>query len=167
MDKENSKITTTTNKKKKTNNNLGRPSSYTIEKGKKIIESLESGKSLRQTCRDLKAKDKKNPSAPQVIQWTKINKSFHKQYVRACEIRDETQFEELEEMASLATNENAQAVKLQVDTRKWILARRNPRLYGDRQTVEHQGNQGLHVMLHRPENTNKKELIEALEIEDN
>jgi hypothetical protein len=48
-------------------------------------------------------------------------------------------FDAIEELAASATPETVAVVKLQVDTRKWALAKKLPKKYGDRITQNHEG----------------------------
>lgn len=51
---------------------------------------------------------------------------------RACEQRADQYFDEMLDIADNALPEEVQKAKLQIDTRKWVLARMNPVKYGDK-----------------------------------
>ena len=51
-------------------------------------------------------------------------------------------FDELVDLADKATAKNVQAVKLAIDTRKWVLSKRLPKKYGDRMGLELSGKDG-------------------------
>jgi hypothetical protein len=70
----------------------------------------DEGKSLRQTCRDLRI------SKPFVLDWLNDDPEFAAQYARARDMSPET----------------AQAARLQVETRKWIASKLKPKKYGDK-----------------------------------
>jgi Patatin-like phospholipase len=62
--------------------------------------------------------------------------AFAEMYARARELRAHLKFDELPELAQTATGENYNAVRLQVDTWKWVLSKMLPRVYGDKLTTE-------------------------------
>lgn len=112
---------------------FGRPTKYNSEVAKKILLGIQKGSSLRGLIRD-------NPDLPtrtSIHKWLAENKDFSDQYTRACEIRDEENFEELRE---IAMNEpDVQRAKLIVNTLQWSLARRSPKKYGDKMQAVHSG----------------------------
>jgi hypothetical protein len=109
--------------KKKT----GRPSLYTSKLAAAICKHLALGKSLRKTC-----KLPGMPTKTAVCEWLQIHDEFADLYARARQRGMEVHIEELIELADTANAENAQAVRLKVDTRKWIASKLLPRVYGDR-----------------------------------
>jgi hypothetical protein len=62
-------------------------------------------------------------------------------YARARDRRADFLFDQLIELADKATPVTANAVRLQVDTRKFVVARLAPRKYGDR--IEHDVKGGM------------------------
>ena len=80
-------------------------------------------------------------------EWLKKDPTFSESYARACEIRADLKFESLEELADGATPENYNAIRLKVDTKKWILAKMNAVKYGDKQTVEHKGTAPISISI--------------------
>lgn len=106
-----------------------------------ICALLEEGKSLRAACREVKVA----PST--VLGWSKENKVFYEQYMRAREVGYKLLADELIDIADekevqaryqgeevvLDLSPNAIARnRLRVDTRKWMLSKMLPKLYGDR-----------------------------------
>lgn len=111
--------------KKKT----GRPSDYLPEVAADICSLLADGESLRSIC--------KRPGMPNkatVFRWLRIHKEFCDQYAKATDSRADAVFEEMLDIADDAAEESAAVAKarLQIDTRKWVLSRMNPKKYGDR-----------------------------------
>lgn len=139
----------------------GRPTLYSQELATIILAKVMAGESLRSICRD-----EEMPSRSTVHLWLAKSKAFSDQYARACEIRAEELFDEMFEIADDATNdymlqaskdagdedgvslkagfnsENVQRSRLRIDTRKWALARMNPKKYGDKITNEVVGKDG-------------------------
>lgn len=132
----------------------GRPTKFTQDLATKILARVMAGESLRSVCRD-----EDMPARSTVHLWLAKDLSFSDQYARACDIRAEDLFDEMFEIADDATNdwmmrgsgenatevvngENVQRSRLRIDTRKWALARMNPKKYGDKITNEVVGKDG-------------------------
>lgn len=124
-----------------------------------ILTRLQEGKSLRSIC-----KGPGMPSAPSVRAWVLADPVFAERYARARAEGLELMAEEIVEIADDSGQdrlvlsdeplcdgdvpdviygnvipENIQRSKLRVDTRKWILSKLVPKIYGDKQVIEHQG----------------------------
>jgi hypothetical protein len=80
-------------------------------------------------------------------EWLKNDSAFSESYARACEIRADLKFESLEELADSATPEDYNAIRLKVDTKKWILSKMNAVKYGDKQTLEHKGTAPISISI--------------------
>ena len=113
---------------------MGRPSSYNTDTARLICEMRSAGESLRSICRD-----DDMPHVATAMRWISEHDEFREQYARACEIDADIEFDALNDIADAATPADVQVRKLQIDTRKWCLARRSPKKYGDRQAIEHTG----------------------------
>lgn len=117
---------------------------YTDEKINKvfdlIISEIEKGNSLRHA---LKLKDM--PSSQTFFKWIANDEIKSKRYARACEVRADHLFEEILEIADdpredaivtdngiVMNTEFVQRSKLRIDVRKWMLAKMNPKKYGDK-----------------------------------
>jgi len=95
------------------------------------------------------------PSASSVFLWLTKYKDFSDNYAKAQQERSEAMFEEMLEIGD-DVEADAAAVskaKLRVDTRKWALARMNPKKYGDKVQQEITGAEGgpLQVTWLKPE----------------
>lgn len=130
----------------------GRPSEYTQEIAARICEGLAEGRSLRDVCN---ADDM--PAESTVRLWAVENREgFSAQYAKAREIGYHSLADDLLEIADDARNdwmerrgeedagwtangEHIQRSRLRVDTRKWMLSKVLPKVYGDKQQVEHSG----------------------------
>ena len=116
---------------------MGRPSTYTPERAQAICWNLTEGESLRTICNKTDA-----PTRTTVYRWLEDNEEFRDQYARARERYAELEGEELIALSELATPQNVQCIKLQIDTRKWILSKWLPKKYGDRAALEVTGEGG-------------------------
>lgn len=135
----------------------GRPTLYTEEVGQKICARIAEGESLRSIC---SAEDMPHEST--VRGWA-INPEhpIFTQYRAAREVGYARMAEELLEISDDGSNdwmerkhgedkestwvvngEHVQRSKLRVDTRKWILSKALPKIYGDKITAEHTGPEG-------------------------
>lgn len=142
---------------------LGRPTKFNKELGAEICERLSTGESLRSICRD-----EHIPNVSNVIKWL-FNPSFDSnpdmvefraQYAQARINQMHFIAEELLEIADDGTNdymmrqskdgeeyevlngEHIQRSRLRVDTRKWLLSKVVPKVYGDKVTQEITGKDG-------------------------
>jgi len=117
----------------------GRPSDYLPEVAADICSLLADGESLRKVC--------ERPGMPNkatVFRWLAQHAEFRDQYAKATETRADAIFEEMFDIADDVIPDSAEVAKarLRVDTRKWALARMNPRKYGDKVTNELVGKDG-------------------------
>jgi hypothetical protein len=64
------------------------------------------------------------------------DESFRSDYAQARKVGVEYHIDQILELADSATQHNALAVRLRVDTRKWLAAKVYPKLYGDRIGLE-------------------------------
>jgi hypothetical protein len=132
----------------------GRPSSYSGAIADLICERMICGRgdkpeSLRSICRD-----KKMPPLGTVMRWLAKYPEFREQYRAAREAQTEVHHEEILEIADNCTDDIKQLMgdgetglnqinhsaiaraKLQVDTRKWIMSKMQPKKYGDSTTIK-------------------------------
>lgn len=116
---------------------------YSEEKAARVCSLLEDGWSLRKAAEDI------GLTAAGVLYWTKRHPEFAKQYARAREIGYMLLAEEI---LSISDEADAKAVmgpdgetqegrfdatavarnRLRVDTRKWMLSKMLPKVYGDK-----------------------------------
>jgi hypothetical protein len=147
---------TSTSRPKGTASQKGRPSKFTKELAARICTRLAAGESLRAICR---APDM--PAGPTVRQWVLNNEEFAKQYTLAREIGYQEMADEIIDIADESAGdsyEDSNGVlrtdqevvgrsRLRVDTRKWLLSKCLPKIYGDKQQLEVSGNLGIGDLL--------------------
>lgn len=109
-----------------------------------ICQEIENGSSL---IAILRRED--TPSTKTFYQWMDADEEKIKRYARACEIRQEALFEEIHLIAdtpvegiTVTTDDKGKTTetkgdmlghrRLQIDARKWMLGKMNPKKYGDR-----------------------------------
>lgn len=91
-----------------------------------FLRETAGGKSMREICRQAGM-----PTRWQIQEALRNDAAFASQYARACEMRSDDVFDEIFEISD-DDSKDVQHRRLQVDTRKWALARMNPRKYGDK-----------------------------------
>lgn len=117
---------------------MGRPSVYSDELAKEIVERISSGESVRAIGRD-----KGMPEAKTIYNWLldEDKKEFLQQYSTAIDVRTELLADEIIELADESVDDikgdksdaaRVQARKLQVDSRKWAASKMKPKKYGDK-----------------------------------
>ena len=114
--------------------NRGRPSLFSEELASRICGRLSAGETLRAICRD-----DGMPDHSTVLSWVASNEDFSNQYARARETGYALMADELTEIADDKSGDPARD-RLRVDTRKWLLSKALPKIYGDKQQIEHSGN---------------------------
>lgn len=123
---------------------------YGEETRAEILRRLEEGESLRAICRT-----EGMPSAPNVLRWVKEDAEFADRYARAREIGYTLLADVLVDIADtpqigqktvskatgleITEGDMIEHRRLQIDTRKWLLAKMLPKVYGDKQQIEHSG----------------------------
>ena len=123
----------------------GRSSSYTAARARAICVEIANGRCLREICAI-----KGMPSLRTVFTWLALHDEFRTMYAAAREAQADYLAEELLEIADDATNdwmqrrredgtiatvlngEHVQRSRLRIDTRKFLLAKFQPKKYGDR-----------------------------------
>lgn len=117
-----------------------------------VISRLSLGETLSAICRD-----QDMPSRTAVHQWRKQIEGFASRYAQAreagmgamadeiIEIADDDTLDEVEKVGrngsryTAVDHENINRSRLRIDTRKWLMARIAPHLYGDRLETVHTG----------------------------
>jgi hypothetical protein len=137
--------------------NAGRPTLYTEEIGQKICARLAEGESLRSVCNS-----EDMPHESTVRSWAlDPEHPISTQYIRAREVGYLKMADELVEISDDGSNdwiernygddkppgwqvngEHVTRSRLRVDTRKWLLSKALPKVFGDKITAEHTGPDG-------------------------
>lgn len=114
-----------------------------------VLNGVDDGKSLAQICREIDFPRKTFEG------WLDGDPDLAARYARARENRAEKIFEQILEISDnpkmgtietakewgteVQTRDMIEHRRLQVDSRKWMLARMHPRKYGDRLALDHAG----------------------------
>ena len=117
---------------------------YSQEIADKVCERLAAGDSLRKACREIGC------GVQTILDWTVANEAFSGQYARARAAGYALLADELVEIADDSTNDtfvddngnqrtNTEVVarsRLRVDTRKWMLSKMLPKVFGEKTSLE-------------------------------
>lgn len=116
----------------------------------RVCKSLADGESLRKSC------EAEGVAMSTFLGWVTADDEVGDQYARARATGSDIQFEALLEQAAEpapcdATGKTdsgwVQWKRLQIDTAKWVLARKRPTMYGDRVEQHHTGSVGLSIAI--------------------
>jgi len=107
----------------------GPSSTYTPELGAEICRRLASGESLRSICRD-----EGMPDESTVREWGRSIADFYPQYARAREDQMSSWGEEVLLIADDPSGDFNRD-RLRVDTRKWLMSKIAPKVWGDRTVI--------------------------------
>lgn len=129
---------------------------YSQEIADKVCERISQGEPLRQICRD-----EGMPSYGAIYDWLEVNTDFASRFARARVIGFDVIAESALEIADDATNDwmerldrdaqgigwqlngdHVQRSKLRIETRLKLLAKWDPKRYGDKIQTEHTGPNG-------------------------
>ncbi len=113
---------------------MGRASIYTDELAELICERIADGESLRAIC-----EDDNMPSRRCVLYWLESNETFCAKYARAREAQADVMDDKILTVADKCTPEDAAAARVKIDAYKWRASKLAPKVYGDKQQVEHSG----------------------------
>lgn len=156
----------------------GRPSIFTQAIADEICLRIADGEPLRQICRD-----DHMPAWQTVYLWQRTYKDFYERFAHARELGEDAIAQECLRIADDGTNDtyvdeqgrvrvdhdHIQRSKLRIETRLKLLAKWNPRKWGDRVDVNHggQANNPVNMLLQQIQGTRLKpaEQIEEQVIE--
>src|SRR5437764_2325766 len=114
--------------------NGGRPPELTDEQADELLQRITDGDSLLAIIQS----DGDWPSYRTIFRRIESDSDFRDRYDRARAVQAERWADELitlsDSLPKDATAEQIGAVKLQVETRKWIIGKRLPKKYGDAPT---------------------------------
>jgi hypothetical protein len=108
---------------------------YGPEVREKVLQRLADGMTLRKACAE-----EGMPAPSSVCRWVLEDQTFAEQYARAREVGYQLMADGLVDIADDA--QDPQKGRLQVDTRKWLLSKALPKIYGEKIVQEHTGPEG-------------------------
>lgn len=135
----------------------GRPTSYTEALAKEVCERLSKGEPLAWICRD-----DHMPAVRTISDWKKAHDAFSADFARArdegfdaiaascLEIADDKSGDTRlvgEDDREVCNTEFVQRAKLRIETRLKLLAKWDPKRYGDRVALDHGGEMGMNITI--------------------
>lgn len=140
---------------------MGRPSRFTAELQEEFLTRLENGESARAICRDPKF-----PSWSAFCRFKRKDEKFRDQYHSSWEDGFTAWEQEIIDISDDQTrdyqddgkggiksdNTASNRDRLRIDTRKWIMSKRMPKVYGDKieQQLTGKGGESLQVTVNIP-----------------
>ena len=148
---------------------MGRPCTYNAETAREICELLAEGLTLREVCR----KEGMPPESTVRLWALDDREGFSAQYARAREIGYHSMADEILEISDDANNdwmerngeesdgwqingEHIQRSRLRVDSRKWMVGKALPKIYGDKIDLNHGTTDALSDLLSAVSQTGKR-----------
>lgn len=119
-------------------------SDYSPENVNLICEMVAEGKTMRQISASL------GFSLGSMLRWTTLPEHVE-QYARARESAADIFETDIIEAALSCGPETASSDRVKIDALKWVAARRAPKKYGDRTSLEHTGKDGAPLPVTRIE----------------
>ena len=125
----------------------GRPEFEWTEKvSQEILARLMGGETVSEICGP--DRDDFIPSERTFYKRLAADKDFAQEYARARQIQAHREFEEIRQIADMATVEDHSVARLRIDARKWRASKMAPKVYGDK--LELSGNEDA-PLVHRIE----------------
>lgn len=97
-----------------------------------ICERIAAGQSLRFIC-----ESEHLPTTTTIKRWLKDNEAFRSQYAQAREDQAEYYADVIVEISD--SEKDAAVARVRIDARKWVASKLLPKVYGDKQQIEHSG----------------------------
>lgn len=104
---------------------------YGDEEREKILDGLADGKSLRSICAE-----EGMPTVTTVMRWLADEPEWCEQYARARLSGDDAMAEDIQEISD-RVDLDPQDKRVRIEARKWLLAKRQPKKYGDAMLHKH------------------------------
>lgn len=102
-----------------------------------MMVDVRLGKKIREIC-----SGSKRPSKDTFFRWIGKDTALSDQYTRAREHATDGFEDDILDLIERTNPENATANKIKFEMLRWMMARRAPKRYGDKQQLEHSGPDG-------------------------
>lgn len=112
---------------------MAMPSTFSQEQFDEVCNRIAEGRSLNAVC-----KDEGMPKKSVFLKWLSQNDSIRDQYMRARDVLLLIQGDELTDLSDDVDLDQLAIAKanLQINTRKWVLSKLVPKVYGDRLNLD-------------------------------
>lgn len=111
----------------------------------RVLAEMAEGQTLTETTDKVKKALGRPLSHGMVRRWIVANEDYFQRYERTKAMLGQAFAEEAIVVARESTSSTTATDRVLIDTLKWAAAKANPREYGEKQTVEHQGAQTLQI----------------------
>ena len=139
----------TPQEKAKESVDMSRPIEWKGEKKEKAIQFILTELSIGKSLRQILENNDELPARKTLYEWLASDKEVSQHYANTCEVRAESIFDEMIDIADDTSNDtihlesgekaNSEWInrsRLRIDTRKWILSKMNPKKYGDKMEAD-------------------------------
>lgn len=106
---------------------------FTQEVADKVCELLAGGMSLNAAAREMGIPESN------FRYWVQENPGFAAKYTRAREMGYHARADRLADLVDSATADDVAVLRLKLDHEKWSLSKMLPKVYGEKQQIEHSG----------------------------
>lgn len=145
----------------------GRPSGFTAELGEKICDLLSDGRSVLAI-----SKMDGMPPESTIRGWARkaetSSQAFVASYARAREMGADHEFDRIEEIEKdlIAKEIDPHVARVLIDSIKWRLSKKLPRVYGDRSHIEHSGAVKVETVKDYAPGWMRDQLVPAAEVDE-
>lgn len=113
----------------------------------RVLAEMAEGKTLTETTFKIGKALGRSLSHGMVRRWIVANEDYFQRYEKTKSMLGQAFAEEAIKVARESTTATTAMDRVLIDTLKWAAAKANPREYGEKQTVEHQGAPTLQVKI--------------------
>jgi hypothetical protein len=118
---------------------VGRPTTFSEELALRVCEEIAAGRSLNEICKQ----EDWAPDKSTFYRWMyRYADQLRDNYARARESQAMFSAEDILQAAYEATPDTYNVARLKVDAHKWVASKLLPRKFGDKQQLEHTGENG-------------------------
>lgn len=116
------------------------PYEWTAEVEAEILERVARGEAIRNICGV--ERDDWLPSWATFRKRVIADDEFATRYARAKDAKADAIFDEVLTIADQSTPETVAVDRLRIDARKWMAGKLRPKVYGDKQEIDHTSSDG-------------------------
>jgi len=116
------------------------PYKWTAEVEAEILERVARGEAIRNICGV--DRDDWLPSWATFRKRVMADDEFATRYARAKDAKADAIFDEVLTIADQSTPETVAVDRLRIDARKWMAGKLRPKVYGDKQEIDHTSSDG-------------------------
>lgn len=109
---------------------MATPFNWTPEVEDEVLSEIMKGRSVMDICGP--NRDPWTPSERTFYKHLAESPEFAQKYTRARDVQAHREFDEIRQIADMATPEDVQVARLRIDARKWRASKLAPKVYGEK-----------------------------------